>query len=220
MLEERQRLQERLLRQPGWIEFPAGFFPVILVVFVLRSFLFEPFRIPSGSMIPTLLVGDLILVNKFTYGIRLPIVNKKIIAIGDPQRGDVMVFRYPVDPSVDYVKRVIGLPGDTVTFKGKRLTVNGQPVDTVAAPDYYDPERVSYAEAVHREAAARRGVHRSHDSDRRRPVRGDEPRPVPGGSGTGRTHGGSRRIPGELRVFGGVHGSYVQSAGRSLFHDG
>jgi signal peptidase I len=145
VLEERRRLQERLLRQPGWIEFPAGFFPVILVVFVLRSFLVEPFRIPSGSMIPTLLVGDLILVNKFTYGIRLPIVNQKIIAVGDPQRGDVMVFRYPVDPSVDYVKRVIGLPGDTVTFKGKRLTINGQPVETVAAPDYYDPERVSYA---------------------------------------------------------------------------
>jgi len=145
VLEERQRLQDRLLRQPGWIEFPAGFFPVILVVFVLRSFLFEPFRIPSGSMIPTLLVGDLILVNKFSYGIRLPIINQKIIELGTPQRGDVMVFRYPVDPSVDYVKRVVGLPGDTVTFKNKRLTINGQPVETTAAPDYFDPERVSYS---------------------------------------------------------------------------
>ncbi len=145
MLEERHRLEERLLRQPGWIEFPAGFFPVILVVFILRSFLFEPFRIPSGSMIPTLLVGDLILVNKFSYGIRLPIVNRKVIDVGSPQRGDVMVFRYPVDPSLDYVKRVIGLPGDTVTYRGKRLTVNGMAVDTAPAADYFDAERVAYA---------------------------------------------------------------------------
>ena len=143
--DERERLRERLVRQPGWIEFPAGFFPVILVVFVLRSFLFEPFRIPSGSMIPTLLIGDLILVNKFSYGIRLPILNRKIIDIGNPQRGDVMVFRYPVDPSVDYVKRVIGLPGDTVSYRAKRLMVNGQPVETTAAPDYFDPERVAYS---------------------------------------------------------------------------
>ncbi len=143
--EEREQLRERLVRQPGWIEFPAGFFPVILVVFILRSFLFEPFRIPSGSMIPTLLIGDLILVNKFSYGIRLPIINRKIIDVGMPQRGDVMVFRYPVDPSVDYVKRVIGLPGDTVAFRAKRLTINGQPVETNPAPDYFDPERVAYS---------------------------------------------------------------------------
>ena len=144
-LDERHRLEEKLLRQPGWIEFPAGFFPVILVVFVLRSFLFEPFRIPSGSMIPTLLIGDLILVNKFSYGIRLPIINRKVLDIGNPQRGDVMVFRYPVDPSVDYVKRVIGLPGDTVTFRGKRLTINGEAVPTTAAPDYFDADRVAYS---------------------------------------------------------------------------
>ena len=144
MREERKRLRERYLRQPGWIEFPAGFFPVILVVFILRSFLFEPFRIPSGSMIPTLVIGDLILVNKFTYGVRLPIVNIKVLDIGTPQRGDVMVFRYPVDPSVDYVKRVIGLPGDTIVYRNKRLTINGQEVQTVAASDYFDPERVTY----------------------------------------------------------------------------
>ncbi len=143
--DERERLRERLIRQPGWIEFPAGFFPVILVVFVLRSFLFEPFRIPSGSMIPTLLVGDLILVNKFTYGIRLPILNRKVLDLGNPQRGDVMVFRYPVDPSVDYVKRVIGLPGDTVVFRAKRLTIDGRSVPTVATGDYFDPERVAYS---------------------------------------------------------------------------
>lgn len=145
VIEERKRLRERYLRQPGWIEFPAGFFPVILVVFLLRSFLFEPFRIPSGSMIPTLVIGDLILVNKFTYGIRLPIVNTKILNVGSPQRGDVMVFRYPVDPSVDYVKRVIGLPGDTIEYRDKRLVINGHPVQTIAVADYFDPERVTYS---------------------------------------------------------------------------
>lgn len=143
--EERERLRERLIRQPGWIEFPAGFFPVILVVFLLRSFLFEPFRIPSGSMVPTLLIGDLILVNKFTYGIRLPIINTKVLDVGTPERGDVMVFRYPVDPSVDYVKRVIGLPGDTVAYKNKRLTINGVAVPTTATSDFFDPERVAYS---------------------------------------------------------------------------
>jgi len=97
--------RERLLMQPWWLDWTAGLFPVILVVFLLRSFLFEPFKIPSGSMIPTLLVGDLILVNKFHYGVRLPVLNKKIIANHDPQRGDVMVFRYPVDTRVDYIKR-------------------------------------------------------------------------------------------------------------------
>src|SRR5258706_1724925 len=89
-------------KEPWWIEYPKGFFQVILIVFALRSFLVEPFKIPSGSMIPTLEIGDFILVNKFTYGIRLPVINKKIIAINDPKRGDVMVFRYPEDPSLDY----------------------------------------------------------------------------------------------------------------------
>jgi signal peptidase I len=142
---ERERLRERLVRQPGWIEFPAGFFPVILVVFVLRSFLFEPFRIPSGSMIPTLLIGDLILVNKYAYGIRLPIINKKVLDVGNPERGDVMVFRYPVNPSDDYVKRVIGLPGDTIVYRNKRLTVNGTMVGISPAPDFFDPDRVAYS---------------------------------------------------------------------------
>ena len=143
--EERENLRQRNLRQPGWIEFPASFFPVILVVFVLRSFLFEPFRIPSGSMIPTLLIGDLILVNKFDFGVRLPIVNMKVIDIGNPKRGDVMVFRYPKDPSVDYVKRVIGLPGDKITYKNKRLEINDKVISTVQiAEDYFDEERVSY----------------------------------------------------------------------------
>jgi signal peptidase I len=168
--DERERLRERLIRQPGWIEFPAGFFPVILVVFVLRSFLFEPFRIPSGSMIPTLLVGDLILVNKYAYGIRLPIINQKILDIGQPQRGDVIVFRYPVDPSVDYVKRLIGLPGDTVTFRAKRLTLDGKPVPTTPAPDYFDPERVAYSKQFTESLPRPDGSHVDHmiliDEDR------------------------------------------------------
>ena len=103
--------RKALLAQPWWLDWTAGLFPVILIVFLLRSFLFEPFKIPSGSMVPTLLVGDLILVNKFHYGVRLPVINKKIVANHDPERGDVMVFRYPVDPRVDYIKRVVGLPG-------------------------------------------------------------------------------------------------------------
>lgn len=132
--------------EPLWVEWGASFFPVILIVFVLRSFLFEPFKIPSGSMIPTLLVGDFILVNKFTYGIRLPVINKKIISINEPQRGDVMVFRYPEDPSLDYIKRVIGVPGDTVAYQNKRLTINGQLVEMTKTADYLHPERLYYSE--------------------------------------------------------------------------
>ena len=113
---------------PWWVEYGASFFPVILVVFLLRSFLVEPYKIPSGSMIPTLLVGDFILVNKYTYGIRLPVINKKIIDVNTPKRGDVMVFRYPVNPSLDYIKRVVGLPGDKITYYNKRLKINGEEV--------------------------------------------------------------------------------------------
>jgi len=112
--------------EPLLVEYARSFFPVVLVVFLLRSFIAEPFRIPSGSMMPTLLIGDFILVNKFAYGIRLPVINKKIIDIGEPERGDVMVFRYPKNPEVDYIKRVIGLPGDKIRYLNKQLTVNGQ----------------------------------------------------------------------------------------------
>ena len=111
------------------VEYSASLFPVILLVFVLRSFVIEPFRIPSGSMMPTLLAGDFILVNKFTYGIRLPVVDKKIININDPQRGEVMVFHFPADPSVDYIKRIVGIPGDMIEYRNKRLTINGQPLN-------------------------------------------------------------------------------------------
>jgi len=141
----RARLRDDKLRQPWWLEYSASFFPVILVVFVVRSFVVEPFKIPSGSMVPTLLVGDFILVNKFNYGIRLPIVNTKITEGRPLQRGDVVVFRYPKDESVDYIKRVIGLPGDTVAYQDKQLTINGKPVPETPLPDYLDEERLGYA---------------------------------------------------------------------------
>ncbi len=112
-------------KEPWWVEYAKSFFPVILAVFFIRSFLVEPFKIPSGSMIPTLHVGDFILVNKFTYGIRLPIINQKIVQLNNPQRGDVMVFHYPENPSLDYIKRVVGLPGDVVEYRGKHLWING-----------------------------------------------------------------------------------------------
>lgn len=122
--------------EPWWVEYPKSFFPVILIVFLLRSFLVEPFKIPSGSMLPTLLVGDFILVNKFTYGIRLPVVNIKLADLNQPQRGEVMVFRYPENPSLDYIKRVVGVPGDKIEYRDKRLTINGEAVKTVAAGEY------------------------------------------------------------------------------------
>ncbi|MBI4195942.1 MAG: signal peptidase I [Betaproteobacteria bacterium] len=122
--------------EPWWVEYPKSFFPVILVVFLLRSFLVEPFKIPSGSMLPTLLVGDFILVNKFTYGIRLPIVNVKLIDINRPGRGEVMVFRYPENPSLDYIKRVVGLPGDRITYRNKRLSINGDEIVSAPAGEY------------------------------------------------------------------------------------
>jgi signal peptidase I len=115
-------------KEPTLVEYAKAFFPVILIVLLLRSFLVEPFRIPSGSMLPTLLVGDFILVNKFAYGIRLPVVNRKIIEIGAPQRGDVAVFRFPLDPHVDYIKRIVALPGDRIAYTNKILYINGQPM--------------------------------------------------------------------------------------------
>jgi signal peptidase I len=136
--------RESLLMQPWWMDWTAGLFPVILVVFLLRSFLFEPFKIPSGSMVPTLLIGDLILVNKFHYGVRLPVINKKVIEINQPQRGDVMVFRFPQNTSVDYIKRVVGVPGDEISYLNQRLYVNGKPTDPQPLPDFYDEETSRY----------------------------------------------------------------------------
>ena len=115
-------------KEPWPVEYSKSFFPVILVVFFIRSFLVEPFKIPSGSMMSTLLVGDFILVNKFTYGIRVPVANNTIFEVKHPQRGEVMVFRFPKDPSLDYIKRVVGLPGDHIEYRNKQIFVNGQPV--------------------------------------------------------------------------------------------
>lgn len=134
----------RLIMQPWWLDWTAGLFPVIAVVFLLRSFLFEPFKIPSGSMIPTLLVGDLILVNKFTYGVRLPVIHTKLTEGNKPQRGDVMVFRYPPKPSLDYIKRVVGVPGDEVAYLNKKLTINGKPVPKASLPEFFDEDVMRY----------------------------------------------------------------------------
>ncbi len=124
--------QEAADKAPYLIELSRSFFPVILIVLLIRSFVVEPFRIPSGSMMPTLLVGDFILVNKFSYGLRLPVLNTRFLDLGSPQRGDIIVFRYPEDPRVDYIKRVIGIPGDTVAYRSKVLYINGEPI----AQDY------------------------------------------------------------------------------------
>lgn len=134
--------------EPVVVDYARSFFPVILVVFLLRSFLVEPFKIPSGSMLPTLEIGDFILVNKYDYGIRLPILNIKVFEVGQPKRGDVMVFRYPKDPGLDYIKRVVGLPGDTVEYIDKRLIINGQPVEMEPAGHYeYVADGLNYVRA-------------------------------------------------------------------------
>lgn len=115
--------------EPVLVEYARSFFPVLLLVLLVRSFLFEPFRIPSSSMMPTLLIGDFIFVNKYSYGLRLPVLNTKIVDIGEPERGDVMVFRLPSDPSVNYIKRLVGMPGDTIRYAGDHLYINDQPVE-------------------------------------------------------------------------------------------
>jgi signal peptidase I len=161
-----QEASQKLLMQPWWLDWTAGLFPVIVVVFVLRSFLFEPFKIPSGSMIPTLLVGDLILVNKFHYGVRLPVINKKITDGTPVARGDVMVFRYPPKPSLDYIKRVVGLPGDEVAYLNKRLTINGVAVPTQAVPEFFDETAMRYAKQFEEQLGVK--SHRLLNDDDRR----------------------------------------------------
>jgi signal peptidase I len=126
------------LAEPGTVDYARSFFPVALVVLLLRSFVFEPFRIPSDSMMPTLLDGDFIIVNKYAYGLRLPVINKKIIPIGEPQRGDVVVFRYPLDPSTNFIKRLVGLPGDHVQVHDNLITINGKPVPFYVGPQRYN----------------------------------------------------------------------------------
>jgi signal peptidase I len=127
-----------LIPEPGTVDYARSFFPVALVVLLLRAFVFEPFRIPSDSMMPTLLDGDFIIVNKYAYGLRLPVINRKIVAIGEPQRGDVVVFRYPIDPSTNFIKRLVGLPGDHVVVQDNRITINGKEVPFTIDGKYND----------------------------------------------------------------------------------
>lgn len=114
--------------EPSWVEFSREFFPILLIVFLIRGFLVEPFQIPSSSMRPGLIPDDFILVNKFSYGLRMPLTNKVLIPVGTPQHGDVMVFYYPNNPNMSYIKRVIGVPGDIVRYQHKQLTVNAEPI--------------------------------------------------------------------------------------------
>jgi signal peptidase I len=138
-----EQAKSELLRAPSWADTGRSMFPVLFAVLIVRSFLVEPFQIPSGSMLPTLKIGDFILVNKFHYGIRLPVTNTKVIDLSDPERGDVVVFRYPKDPSVNYIKRVVGLPGDTISYRNKRIYVNGveQEMELIAQLPPSQPQR-------------------------------------------------------------------------------
>ena len=195
--------------EPWWIEYPKSFFPVLLIVFALRSFVAEPFKIPSSSMRPTLEVGDFILVNKFAYGIRLPILEQKIIPIGDPKRGDVVVFRYPLNPSQDFIKRVIGVGGDTVVYKDKRsrsMACRGRKEDGV----YGYPEGLRYesldAAAETADTGAGPRNTRLRVDPTMPPVSPGAVRPFPG--------------QGELRLQSGRQRLRLQGAGRPLFHDG
>lgn len=125
-----EQTRDKILQMPSWADLGKSMFPVLAVVLVLRSFLFEPFQIPSGSMLPTLQIGDFILVNKHHYGVRLPVLNSKIIEINDPERGEVAVFRYPNNPSINYIKRIIGLPGDVISYQNKTFTINGVEIES------------------------------------------------------------------------------------------
>ncbi|WLQ11514.1 signal peptidase I [Hahella aquimaris] len=139
-----------MIKEPVVVEYSRSFFPVLFLVLVVRSFLIEPFQIPSQSMMPTLEVGDFILVNKYSYGLRVPVLGYKFLDLGDPQRGDVMVFRTPEDNTTNYIKRVVGVPGDTVEYKDKRLTINGQPIDEklIAALPAGAPRELYYEEQL------------------------------------------------------------------------
>lgn len=141
---------QKLLKEPWWVDYARSFFPVLLVVLVVRSFIVEPFQIPSGSMRPTLEVGDFILVNKFAYGLRLPVVHTEILEVAEPERGDVMVFRFPSEPSVNFIKRVVGLPGDRIRYEGKQLYVNGEAVPKIVLEEGPDasPQQVLLEEVM------------------------------------------------------------------------
>jgi signal peptidase I len=131
------------LQQPWWLDWTAGLFPLLCAMFLLRSFLFEPFKVPTGSMIPSIAIGDMMLVNKFKYGVRLPVLNTKVFDVSSPQRGDIMVFRFPPQPSQNYVKRVIGLPGDDISYLNKVLIVNGKVLSKTPQMDYLDVDTMT-----------------------------------------------------------------------------
>lgn len=137
---EAQSIFNKLSAQPKWIEYTGGFFPVILFVFLLRSFVVEPFRIPSGSMLPTLHAGDFILVNKYEYGLRFPVFNFGITEGSAPKRGDIVVFKYPLDKNIDFIKRVIGVPGDEIRYINKELYVNGKRIEATPDGNFFDKE--------------------------------------------------------------------------------
>lgn len=162
----RQRA-ERDGKVPVVVDYARSFFPVILAVLVFRSFLFEPFKIPSSSMMPTLLIGDFILVNKFAYGVRMPVTNTKLINVGAPERGDVAVFRYPVDPNIDYIKRIIGIPGDVVSYRNKVVYINGQEVPQEMlgrfVGDRSSAEYIGYEEILERLPGAEHRILRRPD---------------------------------------------------------
>ena len=171
--------------EPAWVEYAASFFPVLLVVFLLRSFVAEPFKIPSSSMRPTLEVGDFILVNKFSYGLRLPIVEAKVVPLGEPQRGDVVVFRYPVNPSQDFIKRVVGVGGDVVAYQDKKLTVNGQPLPQVRDGTYSYLENLRFETLERFKETATRADKGTHEytigvNPQAAPVYPQNVRPFPG----------------------------------------
>ena len=139
----------RARREPAYVEYARAFFPVILIVFLIRSFVVEPFRIPSGSMLPSLHIGDFILVNKYSYGVRIPVANVKIADSGHPRRGEVMVFRFPGNPSINYIKRVVGIPGDHILYKDKKLYINGAPMDqSDGRPYFFDSGSDAHGEAL------------------------------------------------------------------------
>ena len=180
-------LAAKVMQPPTVVEYARSFFPVFLIVLVLRSFIAEPFRIPSNSMMPTLLTGDFILVNKYTYGIRIPVLGTKVITIGQPERGDVIVFKYPKEPSTPYIKRVVGVPGDEIAYYNKSLYINGEEMEQDLADTY-----VGYGSGVEMTGASLRVEHlpeRDHEI-------------LIMGTGPGRKHNAVTIADGEYFVLG------------------
>ncbi len=171
---ESQCLYKTVVAQPKWMEWTGALFPVIFAVFLVRSFIVEPFRIPSGSMLPTLHVGDFIAVNKFEYGLRFPVLNWEMTKGTDPKRGDIAVFKYPLDRNVDFIKRVVGLPGDEIRYIDKKLYINGELVETTPNGTFFDEE--SYTDFTQLETKTDSVVHQTIENNNlasmARPVKG------------------------------------------------